>query len=79
MIRAILISFVLAAPVHADPDRISILLSSYHVDAKQDFEQVNPGGFLTWENRMGGLDYSLGAYRNSYGRQRWFGKSEQPR
>ncbi|MDN5789225.1 hypothetical protein [Pseudorhodobacter sp.] len=68
MIRAIILLTLLAAPAHADPDRLSILLSSRHVAATVPFKQANPGLFLTWENRAAGLDYSLGAYRNSYGR-----------
>jgi len=50
------------------PDRASVLLASHHVNASQRFEEINPGLFLTWEDRAFGLDYSLGAYRNSYGR-----------
>lgn len=55
------------SPAWSDPDRISVLLGSHHVDARTEFEQRNPGLFLTWEDR-GGLDLSVGAYRNSYGR-----------
>lgn len=68
MIRALLFALVLAVPAQADPDRVSVLLTSHHASARQRFEEVNPGLFLTWENRALGLDYSLGAYRNSYGR-----------
>lgn len=60
--------FALVSPAQADPDRVSVLLTSHHVAAKQSFEKVNPGIFLTWEDRAFGLDYSVGAYRNSYGR-----------
>lgn len=52
----------------AGPDRVSILGGSYHVDAKIAFEQVNPGLFVTWEDRWMGLDYSVGLYRNSFGK-----------
>ena len=52
----------------ADPDRVSILLGSAHPGANVTYEQTNPGIFLTWEDRTLGLDYSVGAYRNSYGR-----------
>lgn len=59
----------LATPAAADPDRVSILLGSRHPGANVPYEQVNPGVFLTWEDRGAwGLDYSLGVYRNSYGR-----------
>ncbi|MFN3971237.1 MAG: hypothetical protein ACK4L4_07685 [Gemmobacter sp.] len=58
----------LACPARAEgPDRASILLGSHHAAARAAFEGVNPGLFLTWENRAG-LDWSVGAYRNSYGR-----------
>lgn len=57
---------VLSAPAQAGPDRVSILLGSAH-PGSAGFDGRNPGIFLTWEDR-GGLDLSLGAYRNSYGR-----------
>lgn len=59
---------VLAAGAHAGPDRVSILVASQHLGASVSFEQVNPGVFVTWEDRALGLDYTVGAYRNSYGR-----------
>ena len=54
-----------ASPLAADPDRLSFLLGSHHIDAAGNFQEFNPGVFLTWERR---LDYSLGIYRNSYDR-----------
>ena len=68
MIRIAVILAALATPAAADPDRLSILLGSAHPGADRAFEQVNPGVFLTWEDRALGLDYSVGAYRNSFGR-----------
>ena len=68
MIRIAALLAALATPVVADPDRVSVLLGSAHPGADRTFEQVNPGVFLTWEDRALGLDYSVGAYRNSYGR-----------
>lgn len=62
---ALVISFAL--PVHAGPDRLSILLGSHHAGGA-GFDGRNPGLFLTWEDRGPGLDLSLGVYRNSYGR-----------
>lgn len=62
------LSLILASPATADPDRISILLGSQHPGANVSYEQINLGVFLTWEDRTWGLDYSVGAYRNSYGR-----------
>lgn len=70
MTRILLIAAAigLATPTLAQPDRLSILMGSRHPGAKATFEQVNPGAFLTWEDRALGLDYSLGIYRNSFGR-----------
>lgn len=65
---AAILALGLATPVAADPDRISILLGSQHPGASVAYEQVNPGIFLTWEDRAMGLDFSAGVYRNSYGR-----------
>lgn len=48
----------------ADPDRVSILLGSHHVNATRDFQEVNPGVILTWERQA--LGYSVGTYYNSY-------------
>ena len=48
----------------AGPDRISILLGSEHFGATREFQEFNPGIFLTWEERI--LNYSVGAYYNSY-------------
>lgn len=50
----------------ADLDRVSILAGSHHVDAKLRFEESNPGVFLTFEGET--LDWSIGAYRNSFGK-----------
>ncbi len=68
MIRRIALLASLATPAAAEPDRVSILLGSAHPGTARSFEQVNPGVFLTWEDRALGLDYSVGAYRNSFGR-----------
>lgn len=68
--KALLVSCLLALglgqPVLAGPDRISVLIGSRHFGGA-GFDDRTPGLFLTWESR-GGLDLSLGAYRNSYGR-----------
>ena len=58
---------MLAVPAHADPDRLSLLLGSAHLGG-HGFDGRNPGLFATWDDRALGLDYSIGAYRNSYGR-----------
>lgn len=67
MIRIITTLLCLAAaPASAGPDRVSILIGSHHVDATLEFEEQNPGIFLTWEDRRG-LDWSAGVFRNSFG------------
>lgn len=71
--RRILLLFCLAAgPVSADPapDRLSFLIGSHHFSPGQDFEEFNPGVFLTWDNVLldGRADLNLGVFRNSYGR-----------
>lgn len=65
MIRAVIASALIAAPAAAQ-DRATVLLGSHHVDASYDFEEVNPGLILTWDRDP--LDWSVGVYRNSYGR-----------
>ena len=67
MIRALFAAAIIfATPAAADPDRVSILLGSNHIAAKMDFEEVNPGVFLTWEGNQ--IDWSVGVYRNSFGK-----------
>lgn len=63
----------MAPPAAADwqPDRLSVLLGSHHAGATIDFEEFNPGVFLSWEGpeALGGqVNYTAGIYRNSYGR-----------
>lgn len=66
-LKAIAASLVLStanmSPALAD--RVSLLLGSYHFDAS-GFEEFNPGVFYTWEHSRVG--YSVGGFRNSYGR-----------
>jgi hypothetical protein len=70
-ICASLFSFFVASSAVAEgisPDRISLLLGSHHAATDVHFEEFNPGIFATWEDRgPGQLDYSIGAYRNSFG------------
>ena len=61
-----LMGVLFACPAQAGPDRLSVLIGSKHINASYDFEEANPGLFVTWENQR--LDWTLGAYRNSYGR-----------
>jgi hypothetical protein len=62
---ALLLAAALPTTALAGPDRLSILLGSHHVNAKEDFQEFNPGVFATWER---GLDYTVGVYYNSYER-----------
>lgn len=57
----------------AGPDRILFQLGSKHFNMDESsslggFEEINPGITLTWENRLYDLNYSVGAFRNSYGK-----------
>jgi hypothetical protein len=61
-----LLALLLAAPASAGPDRVSLMFGSHHIAANQPFEEINPGVFLTWEGRR--LDWTVGAFHNSYGR-----------
>lgn len=65
----------LAAPAAAQ-DSATLLLGSHHVGATADFEEVNPGLILTWDRDP--LDWSIGVYRNSYGRQTVAGFASLP-
>lgn len=65
MTRAILILALVAAPATAQ-DSLTVLLGSHHVAAQVEFEERNPGIILTWDRDP--LDWSVGVYRNSYGR-----------
>jgi hypothetical protein len=62
MIRVAAIMLCLSGPCVAQ-DRVSILMGSHHVGATVDFEETNPGIFLTWDR------VTFGTYVNSYGRQ----------
>lgn len=59
------------SPSYWLPDRVSIPTASFHYgdwgdENSDDFNETNPGLILTWEERALGLNYSLGAYRDSY-------------
>ena len=54
-------------PAAADgPDRVGVLLASKHIEARSDFNEINPGVILTWQPER--LGASLALYRNSYDR-----------
>lgn len=63
-LTAMIVAALLPSAALAGPDRISVLLGSEHINATRDFNEFNPGLFLTWENRQ--LDYSVGGFHNSY-------------
>ncbi|MEM6887322.1 MAG: hypothetical protein AAF636_04190 [Pseudomonadota bacterium] len=57
------ISVFLPTLAYAGPDRLSVLLGTEHFNATRDFQEFNPGLFLTWESTY---DYSVGLFYNSY-------------
>lgn len=68
LLRLSLLLFLTSSPALAEgPNRLSVLLGSHHLDANLAFEEKNPGVFLDWL-RADGLSWSLGAYRNSFGK-----------
>ena len=67
MLRVLICLVIAAGPVCAGPDRMAFHLGSYHAGATSEFEEVNPGLFLSWD-RPNEVVLSVGAFRNSYGR-----------
>lgn len=65
-LAALMIACFAPGAVQAGPDRVSLLLGSHHVDAKYDFNERNPGVFLTWERSR--VDWTVGVYDNSFGK-----------
>ena len=54
------------------PDRLHFPLASHHINVTPPasvgrWEEFNPGLILTWQDRFASLNYSAGAFRNSYG------------
>jgi hypothetical protein len=64
MIRILVALVLLVSPAEAQ-DRLSLILGSRHLGGF-GFDGRNPGLFLTWDRA--GMEWSIGAYRNSYGR-----------
>jgi hypothetical protein len=61
MFKAITITLALiATPIHAGPDRVSITLGSQHVGSTYEFDNRNLGLFLSWGST------SVGVYHNSF-------------
>ena len=53
------------------PDRLHVLLRSYHaLPARGQFpyDETNPGLILTWDDPWRGLDASVGVFQNSFSR-----------
>jgi hypothetical protein len=54
------------------PDRFYLSLVSYHagiepkIFGREQWNEVNPGVVLTWEDRILKLDYSAGLFKNSF-------------
>ncbi|WP_106743901.1 hypothetical protein [Yoonia maritima] len=46
------------------PDGIAVLLGSHHVNAQQDFDEFNPGIFVSWNCDIASI--RLGVHRNSF-------------
>lgn len=67
MWRVLILVMIATGPAFAGPDRIAVHLGSYHAGATSEFEEVNPGIFLSWD-RAHDVTLSVGAFRNSYGR-----------
>ena len=68
MMKALLLSALLApSAAVAGPDRVSVLVGSRHLGTEFEFNEVNPGLFLTWELER--FDVTVGAYHNSYSKQ----------
>lgn len=65
VILATIILFFMAAAAFAGPDRVSILIGSRHYPSG-NYEELNPGVFVGWYDNRGN-DWTVGAYRNSYG------------
>jgi len=63
--KALALALLLPTAAMADPDRIFILAGSHHIGTEYDFQEVNPGMFLTWERQT--FDFTFGGYVNSYG------------
>ena len=66
MLRAIYFLFfssVFVQSAAAGPDKVSIMLGSAHINSTVDYNEFNPGVFVTWDR---GRRYTIGAFKNSY-------------
>ena len=64
LVCTFILATLLPVTAMAGPDRVSVLLGSEHFGATRDFQEFNPGVFLTWEQQT--IDYTIGAFYNSY-------------
>ena len=52
------------------PDRVYVSMASKHVnltpDPETEYNEINPGLILSWNNRKYGLNYWFGGIRNSF-------------
>ena len=52
------------------PDRVYVSMASKHVNLTPDhgteYNEINPGLILSWDNRKYGLSYWFGGIRNSF-------------
>ena len=61
---------VMANPVFAEnceilkPSGIAVLLGSHHVNAQQNFDEFNPGVFVSWKCDLASI--RLGVHKNSF-------------
>lgn len=53
-----------ASPILTKPDRLSFSISSNHIGAVVQYNERNPGVFVTWEHPH--HDINVGAYKNSF-------------
>ncbi|PRY80159.1 hypothetical protein CLV80_1019 [Yoonia maritima] len=60
----------IASPIFAEnceilkPDGIAVLIGSNHINAQQDFDEFNPGIFVSWDCDMAST--RLGVHKNSF-------------
>ena len=71
---SMLLSLATAMSLSLVPDRLILTTGSRHINMNgfyhdfrfHPFREKNPGIGLVYENRAGGLDYTIGTYRGSY-------------
>ena len=66
VVAALAFALGAAAPVAAQPDRLTIPLLSLHHEGDSDHNWATPGVFATWDRPR--ISYSAGVYLNSHRR-----------